>query len=74
MKQHTKSRNWYVTIFAFAAAVFTAWGAYVCWVNLNQDGFMWGAAVGLTITSSMLWIATLTGKAKDFFLALISWW
>lgn len=68
------SRNWVITILAFAAAVFIGWAAVVCWKNLHHDPFMWGAAIILTLSSGTFLLAAVTGKAEDFFLALVGWW
>lgn len=68
------NRNWPLTLLALGMGVLTGFGAVICWLNLGSDGLMWTAAIVLTGTSLMLFIAALSGKAEDFFLALIGWW
>jgi hypothetical protein len=73
-KSKNYSRNWFLTVLAFAIASFAGWGAVVCWANVHHDTSIIGAAILLTLTSLLFLVAAITGKAEDFFLALISWW
>jgi predicted neutral ceramidase superfamily lipid hydrolase len=73
-KNKRSTRNWFLTLFALMIAGFIGWAAVVCWTNLHHDTFMIGAAAVLTCTSLLFLLAAVTGKAEDFFLALIAWW
>lgn len=66
-----EERNWVATIMAGTLALFTGFGAAVCWTHLQSDPFMWISAISLTSVSLLLLMATLSGKVADFLLALI---
>jgi len=69
-----KSRNYFVTFLSGLFTLLFGFGAYVSWANLQQhDGFTWVGAITLTGSALLFLFATVSGKAEDFFFALISW-
>ena len=67
-------RNWVLTLLALSVAGFVGWAAVICWMNLHHDAYMVFAAITLTLTALLFFVAGITSKAEEFFLALIAWW
>lgn len=66
-----EERNWVATIMSGTLALFTGFGAAVCWTHLHSDPFMWISAMSLTSVSLLLLMATVSGRVVDFLLNLI---
>ena len=73
-RKQKKSRNILLTILSGFVTLLFGFGAYVCWTNLHHDPLMWISAILLSFGSLVFLGATITGRAEDFFLALIGWW
>lgn len=69
-----RSRSILLTILSGLGALMLGFGAYVCWTNLHHDPLIWISAILLSFGAITFLFATMTGRAEDFFLALIGWW
>ena len=73
MRRVKRDRNWAIVTLSLLASVATLAGAIIGLIYAGNNSWLLGASIFLGLSSVSFAIAGLTGKAEDFFMALVAW-